>query len=66
MICKGIHCLICVRGVETPAASVSHCITHSSAGKLDNIGALIIRIGFGGLLCYNYNKEPPQIVQVTI
>ena len=24
-----------------------------------NIGALIIRIGFGGPLCYNDNKEPP-------
>ena len=25
-----------------------------------NIGSLIIRIGFGGPLCYNYNKEPPK------
>ena len=25
-----------------------------------NIGALIIRIGFGGHLFYNYNKEPPK------
>ena len=25
-----------------------------------NIGALIIRIGFWGLLYYNHNKEPPQ------
>ena len=23
-------------------------------------GALIIRIGFGGMLYYNYNKEPPK------
>ena len=30
------------------------------AGHVLNIGALIIRIGFGGLLCYNRNKEPPQ------
>ena len=25
-----------------------------------NIGALIIRIGFGGIVYYNYNKEPPK------
>ena len=25
-----------------------------------NIGALIIRTGFWGPLCYNYNKEPPK------
>ena len=25
-----------------------------------NIGALIIRIGFGGVLCYDCNKEPPK------
>ena len=29
-----------------------------------NIGALIIRIGFGGPLYYKYNKEPPKIVLV--
>ena len=23
-----------------------------------NIGALVIKIGFGGPLCYKYNKEP--------
>ena len=27
-----------------------------------NIGALMIRIGFWGLLYYTYNKEPPKIV----
>ena len=27
-----------------------------------NIGALIIRIGFGGPLYYSYNKEPPKPV----
>ena len=25
-----------------------------------NLGALIIRIGFGGILYHNYNKEPPK------
>ena len=26
-----------------------------------NVGALVIRIGFGGIiLCFYYNKEPPQ------
>ena len=36
--------------------------------KLDfsNIGALKIRIGFGGPLNYNYNNEPPKIVLVVI
>ena len=24
-------------------------------------GALIIRIGFGGILYYNYHKEPPKL-----
>ena len=28
----------------------------------DNIETLIIRIGFWGPLCYNYNKDPPKIV----
>ena len=28
--------------------------------QMSNIGALIIRIGFGGPLYYNYNKEPPK------
>ena len=31
-----------------------------------DIGALIIRIGFWGILYYSYNKEPPKIVQVMI
>ena len=30
------------------------------------LGALIIRIGFGGPLNYSYNKEPPKIVLVII
>ena len=29
-------------------------------GGLGNIGALIIGIGFGGILYYNYQKEPPK------
>ena len=28
--------------------------------KVNNIGALIIRMGFWGPLYYNYNREPPQ------
>ena len=32
----------------------------------NNIGALIIRIGFGGRLYYNYNKEPPKILLVLM
>ena len=31
-----------------------------------NIGALIIRIGFWGILYYNYNEGPPEIVLVAI
>ena len=27
--------------------------------KLSNLGALIVRAGFGGILYYNYYKEPP-------
>ena len=30
-----------------------------SAPLVCNIGALIIRIGFGGLSYFNYDKEPP-------
>ena len=26
-----------------------------------NVGAIVIRIGFWGVLCYNYNKEPPKL-----
>ena len=29
-------------------------------GLVDNIGALIIRIGFWGPLHYSYDKEPPK------
>ena len=29
-------------------------------GLLDNRGALIIRVGFGGPVYYNYTTEPPQ------
>ena len=30
------------------------------------IGALIIRIGFWGILYYSYNKEPPQKIVLVI
>ena len=30
------------------------------AGTKSNVGALTIRIGFGGILYYNYNQEPPK------
>ena len=33
--------------------------------KISNLGA-IIRIGFGRILYDNYNKEPPNIIQVII
>ena len=29
-------------------------------GVSGNVGASIIRMGFEGILCYNYNKEPPK------
>ena len=29
-------------------------------GMLGNVGALTIRIGFGGILQYSYNKEAPK------
>ena len=35
-------------------------------GQSDNIGAFIIRIGFGSRLYYNYYKEPPQNPILTI
>ena len=40
--------------------------SHGSMSKLmnPNVGALIIRIGFGGIIYYNYDKEPPKIVLV--
>ena len=31
-----------------------------------SIGALVIRIGFGGPVCYNYSKEPSRIVLVIV
>ena len=35
------------------------------AGNI-NIGSLIIRIGFGGPLHYNYDKEPPQKHKIVL
>ena len=32
----------------------------NSCQKKSNAGALLIRIGFGGILYYNSNKEPPK------
>ena len=32
----------------------------ADAGLGGNIGALIIRMGFRGPLCYSHNKEPPK------
>ena len=31
-----------------------------------NIGAVMIRIGCRGILYYNYNKEPPSLLVVSI
>ena len=33
---------------------------HCRYGLDGRIGALIVRIGVWGPLCYNYTKEPPQ------
>ena len=33
---------------------------HCKSLKILTIGALIVRIGFWGPLCYKYKKEPPQ------
>ena len=33
---------------------------------LVNVDALIIRIGFGGALCYSYSKGPPKKVLVIV
>ena len=30
------------------------------------IGALLIRIGFWGIICYNYNEEPTRRVLIII
>ena len=35
------------------------CTSGLRGSQLD-VGALIIRIGFGGISYYNYNKEPPK------
>ena len=40
--------------------SVCMVIGHFMPHFLCNIGALIIRIGFGGILDYSYNKEAPN------
>ena len=29
-----------------------------------NVGALLIRIGIGGILYYNHNKEPPKPILI--
>ena len=39
----------------------THLEEHEARNKAArNVGALIIRIGFVGRLCYDYNKEPPK------
>ena len=30
------------------------------------VGALMVIIGFGGILYYNYNKEPAEVVLVIL
>ena len=45
-------------GVLLPSASS---LSSLAASQIQyTIGALIIRVGFGGLLYYHYNKEPPK------
>ena len=56
VICKGIG----VRGSNhTGAANYS---TRQVGGNTieGNIGAIITRLGFWGIIYYNFNKEPPQ------
>ena len=40
------------------SAPLSHQGSISASNQLPNVGALIIRIGFAGILYYNCNKEP--------
>ena len=37
-------------------------LVDSKVGLGLNIWALLIRIGYGGELCHNYHKDPPQIL----
>ena len=59
-----------VRWMHSEQASTRFCLPRARrggqvgglecTGKVGNVGALIIRIGFGGRLCYHFNKEPPE------
>ena len=51
-------------GGDTPGAQSTTSKPPSNRHEftLDNVEALIIRIGFGGPLYSNYKKEPPKIV----
>ena len=47
--------------LEALTRRASHWVSQEAASGLgSNLGALIIRIGFGGTFYYNYNKEPPR------
>ena len=39
---------------------LAHLIRFPQAGSAINVGALIIWIGFWGVLNHDYNKEPPK------
>ena len=64
------HCAQCkydeLQGITPPQTPNASCHVQDRR----NIGALRIRIGFGGPLSYHYNKEPPppptKIVEVII
>ena len=45
---------------DTESHLVSAYSLYDSLGFAGNIGAFQIRIGSGGILYYNYNKEPPK------
>ena len=57
-----IVCVVVVRsrwdrlGIRAPWQPYSHLYSKQPG----NVGALIIRIGLGGIFYYNYNKESPQ------
>ena len=59
----------CLVLLEEYAKATAHrllrcCCLHMTDRRFLNMGTVIIKIGFGGLLYYSYKKEPPKPILI--
>ena len=58
LLCRNLHQFVWIyKALHSSPIVDCYCMGGSVQS---NIGALIIRIGFGDPLYYKYNKEPPK------